>query len=701
MDKYECLEKYFGYDSFREGQETIIDSIMNGRDAMTIMPTGAGKSICYQVPALCMEGITIVVSPLISLMADQVKYLNSVGVYAAYINSSLTETMINSVFDYAESGKYKIIYVAPERLLTDRFIALSHKIDISLIAIDEAHCVSQWGQNFRPSYLDIATFINQLKKRPVVATFTATATDRVKEDIQYIIGLENPTVMITGYNRVNLFFGVKRTSSKLSETVSFLNKHKDDSGIIYCNTRQNVEDVWENLSDMGYSVTKYHAGLSIDERANNQNEFVYDEKQIMVATNAFGMGIDKSNVRFVLHYNMPKDLESYYQEAGRAGRDGLESECVLLYEPKDVRTGEFLVRKSFEQCDLDPDEARVVYENDLDRLKRMTFYSTTTECLRSYILNYFGEKTNIYCGKCSNCLTEYEEKDVTEISRTIISAVYTLGQRYGISLITEFLRGAKTKRILHMGLDDVQFYAALNSVSVDMIRKVINELVMMGYLMQTSEEYPVLKLGKNYEDLNRDSKIIIKLPKAIEKKSSSINSTSYDEIKNSEDVMLMQKLRQLRLECAREQHVPPYVIFSDKTLVEMVRKKPCDKQQMLTVPGIGEVRYEKYGDRFVEIIQEFADKTRNTEPVSIKNVYDVSIEYDEKLFDELRALRLEFARAEGRMAFCVFSNNTLKELAIHKPTTQTEMLDIKGIGEVKYEKYGEQFLELIRRYVGQ
>lgn len=610
IDKSECLKKYFGYSSFREGQEKVIDAILSGNDAMAIMPTGAGKSICYQVPALCMDGVTIVVSPLISLMSDQVKFLNSVGIYAAYINSSLSERAINKVFDMAETGKYKIIYVAPERLLTDRFLRLSQKLTIDLLAIDEAHCVSQWGQNFRPSYLDISKYISSLDRRPVIATFTATATDRVKEDIEFIIGLNNPDVTITGYNRTNLFFSVKRSVDKMSDTLEYLENHSGESGIIYCNTRANVDDVWEMLTKKGFDVTRYHAGLSAEEREKNQNDFVYDEKPIMVATNAFGMGIDKSNVRFLLHYNMSKDLESYYQEAGRAGRDGLESDCTLLYAPKDVRTGEFLVKKSFEQSELDIESARIVFENDLERLKKMAFYSTTTDCLRSYILNYFGEKTNVYCGKCSNCLTEFEERDVTEIARGIIRAVYMLGQKYGASIITDFLRGSKNQKIMKFGLDQVQFYGDLHGVNTNMIRQIINELIMLEYLTQTNSEYPVLRLGERYNELTNDSKIIIKLPKNIEverkpSKPSKTNklSKNYHDVDNN----LFEELRTLRRQLAREQNVPPYIIFTDRALVEMAAYKPVNKEQMLKINGVGEVKYEKYGEMFMDVVGKYID----------------------------------------------------------------------------------------------
>lgn len=718
LDKYDCIKKYFGYSSFREGQEEVIDAILSGRDAMAIMPTGAGKSLCYQVPALCLEGVTIVVSPLISLMADQVDFLNSVGVYAAYINSSLSENAISRIFDMAETGKYKIIYVAPERLLTDRFLRLTNKIDIGFIAIDEAHCVSQWGQNFRPSYLGIADYIKRLDKRPVVATFTATATERVKEDILYIIGLNNPLITITGYNRENLFFAVKRSMDKMGDAFEYLNKHLEESGIIYCNTRGNVDEVWEQLVKKGYKATRYHAGLSVEERDKNQNEFVYDEKPIMVATNAFGMGIDKSNVRFVLHYNMPKDLESYYQEAGRAGRDGLESDCTLLYAPKDVRTGEFLVRKSFDQSELDAESARIVYENDIDRLKKMTFYSTTTDCLRSYIINYFGEKTNVYCGKCSNCLTEYEEKDITEYSRIVMSAIYGLGQRYGGTLIVDFLRGSKNARIRRMGLDTKKYYGVLKETSASMLKQIINELVMMEYLEQTNSEYPILRFGVRYGELTKESRIVIKLPKNIENRRTKTENTKRELI--DVDNSLFEKLRAVRRNIAREEHVPPYIIFSDRTLVEMSSYLPKDRSEMLNITGVGATKYDRYGERFETVILDYikakkseesnegivkryiiGDEHNNSGDICIDNgaveviSKDSKYAFDEKLYEKLREFRLELAHKEKLPAYCILSNKALEELVKFKPRTKEQMLTIHGIGLVKYDKYGEDFLRIL------
>ena len=401
MTKEEALKKYFGYDSFREGQELLVDSVLQGRDVLGVMPTGAGKSICYQIPALLMPGITLVVSPLISLMKDQVSSLNQAGIHAAFLNSSLTAGQYRTALKYTLEGRYKIIYVAPERLLTEEFLVISRQLNISMLSVDEAHCISQWGQDFRPSYLKILDFVNQLPRRPVLSAYTATATREVREDILALLNLQDPVCLTTGFDRKNLKFMVQHPQDKFKTVLRYLEEHEDGCGIIYCLTRKVVEEVCEKLQKEGYSVTRYHAGLSDHERQKNQEDFIYDRKRIMVATNAFGMGIDKSNVRYVIHYNMPKNIESYYQEAGRAGRDGLPSECLLLYAGQDVVTNQFFIDK-MEQEELDVQTAEVIKEREKERLKKMTFYCFTNECLRDYILRYFGEYGSNYCGNCSN-----------------------------------------------------------------------------------------------------------------------------------------------------------------------------------------------------------------------------------------------------------------------------------------------------------
>jgi ATP-dependent DNA helicase RecQ len=444
VDKYEILRKYFGYDTFRNAQETLIDNILEGKDALGIMPTGAGKSLCYQIPALLMDGITLVISPLISLMKDQVGSLNQAGIHAAFLNSSLTVNQYYKALGFAKQGRYPIIYVAPERLVTDEFLDFALNSNIVMVAVDEAHCVSQWGQDFRPSYLKIVEFIQRLPKRPIVSAFTATATKEVRDDIIDILELQSPMVITTGFDRNNLYFGVMTVKDRYSAIRNYLEAHNSDSGIIYCLTRKQVEEVCERLMKDGFLATRYHAGLSDEERRRNQDDFIYDRIPIIVSTSAFGMGIDKSNVRFVLHYGMPKNIESYYQEAGRAGRDGEPAECILYYSSRDVITNQLFIDNNQDNIELDAVTRAMVKERDKERLKKMTFYCFTNECLRDYILKYFGEYGSNYCGNCSNCMTQFEQVDVTEIARALISCVESSRQRYGTTVIIDTVHGANT-----------------------------------------------------------------------------------------------------------------------------------------------------------------------------------------------------------------------------------------------------------------
>ena len=430
----EILKNYFGYSSFREGQELLIEAILTGRDVLGIMPTGAGKSVCYQVPALLLPGVTIVVSPLISLMKDQVQALNQAGIHAAYINSSLSEGQIAKALQLAAGGRYKIIYVAPERLETYGFLQFARQIEISMLTVDEAHCISQWGQDFRPSYLNILPFIRLLSKRPVISAFTATATERVKEDISCVLGLVEPQILVTGFDRKNLFFSVETPKKKLDYVIRYVEEHPDESGVIYCATRKNVELVYGQLLTAGVSVTKYHAGLEQEERKQNQEEFMYDQKPVMVATNAFGMGIDKSNIRYVLHYNMPQSMENYYQEAGRAGRDGAAAECVLLYSAQDLVINRYLLESKEPNPENSEEDLLALQERDLERLRQMSYYAMTKRCLREYILQYFGEVGKGRCENCSNCQKEFEEIDVTKEAGKILTCIQEMRQRYGRSL---------------------------------------------------------------------------------------------------------------------------------------------------------------------------------------------------------------------------------------------------------------------------
>lgn len=605
MNKYQVLKKYFGYDSFREGQEVLIDSILKGQDTLGIMPTGAGKSICYQIPALVMQGITLVISPLISLMKDQVGALNQAGIHAAYLNSSLTYNQYCLALSYARQGKYKIIYVAPERLTTDEFLSFAKEADISMISIDEAHCVSQWGQDFRPSYLKIVEFIDQMPRRPVVSAFTATATLEVREDIIKILKLRNPQLLITGFDRKNLSYQVVKPNDKYEYVRNYVSSNSDKSGIIYCLTRKSVEEVSERLRREGVQVTRYHAGLSDEERIRNQDDFIYDTKPVMVATNAFGMGIDKSNVSYVIHYNMPKNIESYYQEAGRAGRDGEPAECILLYNGQDVIMNQFLIDQNRDNEALDYETLELVKRRDRDRLKKMIYYCMTTDCLREYVLQYFGEQGEPYCGNCSNCLTQFETMDITKAAHSIATCVRECRERYGITVILDTVHGSKNAKIQQYRMDKSSSYGSLSDITVARLRQIMDYLIHREYLVLSNTQYPVVMLGQFANVILEETKpIIMKIPAEEEKKPPKQEKKkvhSRGEI-NEE---LFELLRQLRTTIAKEEKVPPYVVFADKSLVDMCSIMPKSKEEMLTVSGVGEVKYEKYGERFLEVIKEY------------------------------------------------------------------------------------------------
>jgi ATP-dependent DNA helicase RecQ len=607
--KQTLLKQYFGYDEFREGQETLINSILNGTDTLGIMPTGAGKSICFQIPALMFEGVTIVISPLISLMKDQVSALNQAGIHAAFLNSSLTANQYRLALQYTKEGRYKIIYVAPERLVTEDFLEFALNADIAMVSIDEAHCVSQWGQDFRPSYLKIMEFIDKLPKRPVISAFTATATKEVKNDIIDILRLKQPTVVFTGFDRKNLSFAVQTPNDKYETVHKYIVDNIDQSGIIYCLTRKIVEEVCAKLKAEGVPVTRYHAGLSDAERVKNQEDFIYDRKPIMVATNAFGMGIDKSNVRFVIHYNMPKNIESYYQEAGRAGRDGEPSECILLYGGQDVVTNQFFIDNNNDNEELDSETLRLVKERDRDRLKKMTFYCFTNECLRDYILRYFGEYGSNYCGNCSNCLTQFEEMDVTDIAIHLLGCIQSSKQRYGMGVIIDTVHGNDLAKLKKYRMNENEHFGSLAHVSVFILRQVLNHLVLKEYLYLTNEEFSLVKLTNNALDiLEGDHTVIMKLAKkqekvAKEKKVKKSAKGRKDKDYGVIDEGLFELLRNLRSEIAKEEKVPPYIVFSDKTLIELCQAKPVTEEAMLAVSGVGKFKLDKYGERFIGVIK--------------------------------------------------------------------------------------------------
>jgi len=600
----EALKAVFGYDSFRPGQEAVINAILEGRDILAVMPTGAGKSLCYQVPAMLLSGITLVISPLISLMQDQVKALNEAGVNAAFINSSLSEKELNDTLKNAYKGQYKIIYVAPERLMSEGFISFAKSVEISMVTVDEAHCISQWGQDFRPSYMDIAEFINILDKRPIISAFTATATQNVREDIICSLGLNNPYFLVTGFDRENLFFQVDKPQNKERFILDFIERHRGESGIIYCATRKNVDSLYTLLRKQHISVGKYHAGMSNEERKQMQNDFVFDYTSIVIATNAFGMGIDKSNVRFVIHYNMPSSMENYYQEAGRAGRDGLNSECILLFSPQDIIINRFLLEhKDF--SDIDPIDAMTIRERDIKRLQIMEGYCYTTECLRNYILKYFGEDPKRPCDDCGNCLRQFETLDMTDEAKKIINCIYESRGRYGKNIIMDTVLGAKTARLTEIGATEYKSYGVLESSNKNLLRRLIEELLLEGYI--ATGEYQVLKLGDISRLKNTETKVLVKITDedkmAKRKEKPKKNKKGMDSL-TSAGFKLFDKLKELRLEIARAEKIPPYIVFNDKTLIDMCAKMPTTKSDMLNVSGVGENKYSKYGERFIAVIKE-------------------------------------------------------------------------------------------------
>ena len=606
MTPREALKRYFGYDSFRPGQEEIVSALLAGRDALAIMPTGAGKSLCYQVPALLLPGLTLVISPLISLMQDQVKGLNAAGIHAAFINSSLTETQIARALDLAAEGSYKLVYVAPERLESPVFRSFSAGADISMVTVDEAHCISQWGQDFRPSYLKILDFIDSLPRRPIVSAFTATATREVKDDIVCTLRLHDPKVLVTGFDRPNLYFQVERTRRKDDFVIQYLRDHPGESGIIYCATRKNVDKLQELLTEYGFAATKYHAGLSAEARRKNQNDFIYDTAPVIVATNAFGMGIDKSNVRFVLHYNMPQSMENYYQEAGRAGRDGLPSQCVLLFSAQDVIINKFLLDKK-DFAEMDDEEADLLRQRDLQRLQTMERYCQTTECLRNYILAYFGEHPTAPCGNCGSCNNDFDEVDMTDAAKWMINCVAELRGRYGKAILFGTLQGANRARLRELGAERFKSYGRMKDTPRETLERLLAQLLEDGYLVQSDDQYAVLHIG-DIAPLKAGGQVLVKLPPQREPEKARApkpKRRSPMDALTSAGLELFSQLRQLRFDTAQREGLPPYVVFGDKSLVDMCLRAPRRAEDMLGIYGMGERKYEKYGAAFFAVIDAY------------------------------------------------------------------------------------------------
>ncbi|MBQ8579045.1 MAG: DNA helicase RecQ [Clostridia bacterium] len=612
--KHRILKHYFGHDEFRAGQEALIDSLLSGRDVLGVMPTGAGKSMCYQIPALLLDGITVIVSPLISLMSDQVTALVDAGVPAAYLNSALTPGQCNTVLSRLREGRYKLIYVAPERLLTPSFLSVCETINISLVAVDEAHCVSQWGQDFRPSYLKIAEFLSILsgKKRPVVGAFTATATDEVREDIIRILELRDPLRITTGFDRPNLYFGVIQPENKNDALLSLITAQGERAGIVYCATRKSVEEVCSLLNENGIDATRYHAGLSEEERRLNQEAFVYDEKRVMVATNAFGMGIDKSDVAYVIHYQMPKNIESYYQEAGRAGRDGSSANCIMLFSPKDIHTAKFLIENGEPNPDLDAETQEQIKEREYQRLRAISAYCRADRCLRTTLLRYFGEDAQNDCGNCSVCRTrgQWEERDCTEDAQKILSCIVRMGQRFGQKMVIDVLRGSTNERIRNLELNELPTYGILRETAEADIRRLITGLCDANFLVSDGEQYPILHLtddGKRL--LHGETSFRMKMPKPTENKldAPTVKKSRGKKsgVGETPDSPLMQALRVLRTSLAVRAKVPAYVVFTDVALADMCAKKPKTMEEFLSVSGVGEVKAEKYGEAFLRVISQY------------------------------------------------------------------------------------------------
>ncbi|OXS53801.1 DNA helicase RecQ [Cohnella sp. CIP 111063] len=594
----DALKTYYGYDSFRSGQEKLIEAILDGRDVLGIMPTGAGKSICYQIPALLLDGVTIVVSPLISLMKDQVDSLNAAGIEATYINSSLSARETSERMRDVAAGHYKLLYIAPERLESEHFRAMIRRLEVPLIAVDEAHCVSQWGHDFRPSYMTIVRVLQDIDPRPVMAAFTATATDVVKDDIVERLKLREPARVTTGYARSNLAMSVVRGADKRDFVERYIREHSDQAGIIYASTRREVESVYSFVRGLGVPVGKYHAGLSEEERAETQEAFQRDDLQIIVATNAFGMGIDKSNVRYVIHNNMPKNLEAYYQEAGRAGRDGDPGECVLLFSAQDVVTQKFFI----EQSEADEERKR----NDYRLLNDMVQYAHTGDCLQLAIVRYFGEENGQACGTCGNCTDTRESKDVTEEAKFIFACISEMKQRFGVTLTAKVLRGANDAKIKQFNFDRLRSYGRLKHMAEKPLVQLIHALVADGYLRMSDTAYPVVQLMEPVLAVMRGEaqvyqKVEPDTPPASRSRSRGSGSGSSAPVANAE---LFNALRQLRKRIADAEGLPPFVIFHDATLREMCEAMPETEREMRGVKGVGAAKYEKYGRAFLELIQE-------------------------------------------------------------------------------------------------
>lgn len=580
----QILQKFYGYEDFRPGQKKVVESLLNRNDTVAIMPTGAGKSICFQIPALLFEGVTLVISPLISLMKDQVDSLRQLGIAAVYINSSVSKAQLYKDLQNISAGFYKIIYIAPERLTSEYLPDSFKNLNISMVAVDEAHCLSQWGHDFRPSYRNILNFTNSLRIKPIISAFTATATPEVKTDIINLLGLKQPNVFVTGFDRPNLYFSVLRGEVKDKFVIDYVKKHQDEAGIIYVGTRKDVDALQVLLEIKGVKAGRYHAGMTDEERNQMQEDFLYDNLSVMVATNAFGMGIDKPNVRYVIHYNMPKNMEAYYQEAGRAGRDGLSGNCILLYSPQDTQLQKFLISKST--------ESEIRQQLEYKRLQSMVDYCHTPQCLRAFILHYFGEfDVEEHCDNCSNCKLEGELIDITIDAQKVLSCVYRMHERFGVKMIAEVLKGSKSAKVKQFNFERLSTYGLMKERKLKDISDLILRLSAMQYLDITESQYPVVTLNElSWQVLRGQKKVWQKM--VIVKKAKAKGE-------------LFEALRSLRKELATKEKLPPYMIFSDATLTQMATDKPTDLELMKNIRGVGEFKLQKYGEEFLTVIKSY------------------------------------------------------------------------------------------------
>lgn len=610
------LKKHFGYENFRQGQEDIISHILNMEDCLGIMPTGAGKSICYQIPAMIFDGLTIVVSPLISLMKDQVDNLNQVGIPATFINSTLSSSDYAQTINNILNNVYKIIYIAPERLATDSFLNLLKQLHISMFAIDEAHCVSRWGHDFRPSYTEIANVILNLNTRPIVTAFTATATEIVKEDIIALLHLQNPFTLTTGFDRPNLYFSVETPINRKQFIFDYVKNNQDKSGIIYCLTRKTVDSIYDDLSELGIAVSKYHAGMSEKQKTSNQNDFVYDKTCVMVATNAFGMGIDKSNIRYVLHYNMPRDLESYYQEAGRSGRDGDIANCILLFNRSDIVTNKLLIEQG------NPNQN---HSNEYEKLNDMVDYCNTDKCLRKYFLEYFGESPDFTeCNNCGNCNSEIEVTDISTDSKKILSCIIRMNERFGMGLVTDVLKGSNSAKIRSLGFENLSTYGIMRDYSKDTIKNIISFLISEGYIISIGDKYPILSLSTSANDILFKNKSVF-IKRKIEKISTSNKHNKLENMNNSSNIEdlqydenLFSLLKSVRMSIAKELHIPPFIVCTDVSLKQMSTFFPLTVENLLQIHGIGAHKVEQYGEVFLNTISNYV--IENNIDVSSKSI---------------------------------------------------------------------------------